>query len=227
MVVDIDVPYPLHGVAGGLQAEGVVLILEHADLIPLIEEAEPLEDVAAQRCAEHRQHPDRYPFPLVRHRLLPGHADKLAIGLVRHVDLCLVAGPVCRRADETETWILQVAGEAGQPAVGDHRVVVEEDEQFPVRRGQRLVVVFGEAESLFIAQRADMRVLPGKGVQVFRSTVGRGIVDDDELVIRVVGVGEDACHTKPEAGQQVGGYNENARQGERRTNGGIDCFPAR
>jgi hypothetical protein len=126
----------------------------------------------------------------VPNRTPAGEVAQLAQRRVRRVDLGLVADAVGRGADAADRRIVQVTRQRLKPPFGHNRVVVEQHEYVAARHGQGLVVRRRKAAVVFVADHAHVRVQLRQFAEVIRRRVSRGIVDDDDLVIRRVRVNQ-------------------------------------
>ena len=97
-----DIPRPDKGVACRLQAEGVILRLEHPSLVPLIEETDSFDDVASSRRTEQGNDANGCLFSVVVHGLLLGKLGECFGISVRYFDHCFRAGPVRTRTDQAQ-----------------------------------------------------------------------------------------------------------------------------
>ena len=75
--------------------------------------------------------------------------------------------------------------ETVQPPRRDDRVVVEENQEFPLGQLDRLVVGRGEATVLVVQDHADPAVAPGEPGQECGGPVHRSVVHHDDLEIRM------------------------------------------
>src|SRR5713226_1759445 len=84
---------------------GVIIILEHADLEVLIEQANSLQNFPSQRYTEHCQHRDRKQAIIVFTKVVGGPKRQIRQSGVSNRDLCFVAYLVCDRTNQANMWI--------------------------------------------------------------------------------------------------------------------------
>jgi hypothetical protein len=138
-------PYPL----------SPVVVLEQTGAEALVELADPLEDLAPERRAEHRQDRQVEHLAGVRGRPVPRggtsspYVDQVA-GISASLPQRLVTG-----TDGTHLGVEQVTGQAGQRARRHHGVVVEQHEDRPASLRQPGVDPCGEAEVAGLGQQPD------------------------------------------------------------------------
>jgi len=105
-----------------------------------------------------------------------------------------------------------VADEPRQPAGRDDGVVVEEHQHLARRQRKSLVVCGGKAAVGVIQDDPNAAVHRRKFGQVIPRPIGGAIVDDDELVFRRGGVGEQTRHTQLRKDEVVVGDDDDAGQ---------------
>ena len=128
-----------------VRAQGVVVVLEQADLEPLVERADPLEGVARIARQNIVGRGCRTPPRVPRARRAAANSSSSPQVSVGGVDLGLVADAVRDRADEPHRRVSRAAHEPRQPARRDDRVVVEQHQQVAPRHRETLVA--GRARS--------------------------------------------------------------------------------
>ena len=154
-----DIPRPGKGVACRLQAEGVILRLEHPSLVPIVEGTDSLDDVAPRRRTEEGNDANGRLFSVVVDRELLGKLDELLGILVRNVDHGFRGGAVRPRTDQPDGRIGKVIGETGQPFGRDDRVVVKKDNNLALGRGEPLVDPSAAAAPGIDLKRSDAMIL--------------------------------------------------------------------
>ena len=82
--------------------------------------------------------------------------------------------------------------QAGYPTLRDNRIVVEEDYVLSRGRVQSAIVGLGKTFVLFVQDDSDTAVVSGQFQCKLPAAVGRGVIDQYNLVIRVIGFAEDA-----------------------------------
>ncbi len=174
----------------------IIVILEHADVILLVERADSLVGLAANREAEHDEHGDLEALSRVRVRVFAGEPFELGVGSIAGLDLGLVADPVRYRPDRPDPRVVEVTDQPREPAKGHDCIVVEQDESVSRRQREPLVVRSREPPVGLVAHDPDGRRVIRQLVEVGQQILRRAIVHDDQLVVGVVGVREHALEAE-------------------------------
>ena len=106
----------------------IIVILEHANLVLLVERTDSLVGLAPDREAEHDEHRDFEALPGVPVGVLAGEPLELGVRAIGGLDPRLVADPVRHRPDRSDLRVVEVSDQPREPATGHDRVVIEEDE---------------------------------------------------------------------------------------------------
>ena len=99
-MMDEDLLGAHHPAAGGPHPTRKVVVLEHADAEPFVEEADAVQERAPHHRAVERQHGNVPDPALVAPRVVGGEAVHFVDRLVEDLDTRLVAAPVGDRSDQ-------------------------------------------------------------------------------------------------------------------------------
>ena len=188
-------------VTGSAHADRVVVVLELADPELLVERADPLEDVASHRDAEHRGDADVGYLPAETMPALGRERSELAVGSVGRRHPGFVGCRVRDRSDEPDILVVEVANEAHEPIGRDDHVVVQHDEHATRRELESAVYRGGESLVLRIEHEPQARKLAGHGFQVGDRLRRGAVVDHDDLEACELGVGKDALDRHTHEGE--------------------------
>ena len=195
-VVDEDIFRADQAIPLRPETHRIIVILEHADVVLLVERTDSLVGLAPDREAEHDEHRDLESLSRVPVGVLAGEPFELGVGAIGGLDLGLVADPVRHRPDRPDPRVVEVPDQPREPTMGHDRVIIEEDESVSRRQREPLVVRRREPSVGLVAHHPDEREAIRQLVEVGQQLLPRAIVHDDQLVVGVVGVREHALQAE-------------------------------